>query len=159
MEPKGSAASNDLLKNVFQIGIVVNNVDEAMDNMRQIFGVEPTFVKFMDYPSVRYRGEEVEAKARVASYDHFGVQLEFMEPVGNANSIWWDHLREGATSGLHHIRFNDIESNEAITQYMSDRGIDIYQEGDSVVNPGGKFTYYDTAKKLGFVLEVVTKGK
>ena len=42
---------------------------------------------------------------------------------------------------------------------MAERGIKVYQEGASVVNPGGKFVYYDTREDLGFVIEVVPTGK
>ena len=44
-----------------------------------------------------------------------------------------------------------------ITQLMGERGIGIWMEGQSLVNPKARFTYYDSLDELGFVVEVVTR--
>lgn len=145
-----------LLKNIIQIGIVVNDVNKPIEGMKKVFDLEPDFVKDMNYPSVTYRGRKVDVIARVASFNYFGVQLEFMQPIGDDDSIWQDHLNEHSSSALHHIRFNDVEDSKDINEYMKSRGIGVYQEGESVATPGGKFIYYDTADQLGFITEVVS---
>lgn len=149
-----------LLKNAIQIGLIVDDLDKAIAGMRLIFDVEPVFVKEMPYPWVRYRGELSDVRAHVASYDQFGIQLEFIKPLGTGKSTWQDHLDDAkgkAGFAIHHIRFNDVEDNDAVSALMKERGIDVVQEGASVVNPSGRFTYYDTREVLGFVVEVVTK--
>ena len=57
---------------------------------------------------------------------------------------------------MHHIRF-DVDDNDRITQLMGERGIGIWMEGQSLVNPKARFTYYDSLDELGFVVEVVTR--
>ena len=150
----------DLVDKIIQLGVVVPDLEKAMEGMRRILGAEPVFVKLMDYPWVEYFGERVDGKARIASY-HLGIELEIMEPVGDCDVAWKDHLRDAPGPGyaLHHVRFNDVDDVEEFTALMAERGIKVYQEGASVVNPGGKFVYYDTREDLGFVIEVVTTGK
>jgi hypothetical protein len=104
-----------------------------------------------------YRGEATGAWARIASYRQFGVAIEFMEPMGEGASMQKDALRECGGHALHHIRFNDVDDNDEVTQMMAERGVEVYQEGGSIVNPNGKFTFYDTIAQLGFATEVVTK--
>ena len=75
--------------------------------------------------------------------------------MGDTQTVWRDYLSKGQF-GLHHIRF-DVEDNDRITELMKERGIDIWMEGQSLINPNAKFTYYDSLDELGFVIEVVTK--
>lgn len=154
-----NAVPTDVLKDIIQVGIVVEDLDATLDNMRQVLGVEPDFLQDFVYTGVKYRGEPIEASARVACYNQFKVQLEFMQPVGESKTIWKDHLDDSPRPGygLHHLRFADVEDNDAVTALLKTHGVDVYQEGNSIVHPGGKFTYYDTMKQLGFVIEVVTK--
>lgn len=149
----------DLINRIIQIGVVVDDLDKAIEGMRKVLGAEPRFVKLMDYPWVRYRGKEVPGKARIASYS-LGIEVELMEPVGEGDLAWKDHLANAprvAGYALHHIRFNDVEDNDQLSEVLAKRGIEVYMEGGSVVNPGGRFTYYDTREDLGFVIEAVTK--
>lgn len=147
------------LNTVIQIGLVVSNLDDLINNMRQVFNIEPDFAENFIYKNVRYRGKPISSSARIACYNRFGVQLEFMQPTGLGDSIWRDCLKEnpGKKFILHHVRFNDVEDNDALSRVLAKHGISVYQEGDSITNPGGKFTYYDTSDLIGFVIEAVTR--
>lgn len=148
----------DYAKGIIQVGIVVEDLDSAVQGMREVFDMEPDLIRDMDYPTVEYRGEETAGRVRVAMLNQFGVQLEFMQPIGEGDSVWRDHLKDGKpASGLHHIRFSDVDDNDVFSQAMASRGVEVLQEGASIVNPGAKFTYYDTADRFGFITEVVTK--
>lgn len=149
----------DLLKDVIQVGIIVESLDAPIAGMRKVFGIEPTKVFEANYPWVRYRDAPVDSWARIASYLQFGVELEFIQPMGGT-SAWRDHIIQDCHArghALHHIRFADVDDNDVVTRMLAARGIQVYQEGGSVVTPGGKFTYYDTIDELGFVIEVVTR--
>lgn len=149
----------ELLHGIIQIGLVVADLDAVMQGMRDVYGIEPDSVFEAPFSESTYRGQVHDTPARIANYDHFGVQLEFIEPQGEAASVWRDHLNEVpfANHALHHIRFGDVDDNDAVTELMAARGVQVYQEVKSFVNPGGKSTYYDTADKVGFLSEVVTK--
>lgn len=156
MEAEAPKSPSDLLNSVFQLGIVVADLDAVMDEMRRIFNLEPVIVMECDYPQVNYRGTEIDAKSRIAKYDHFGVLLEFVQPSGD-DSMWSDALKASPNDAvLHHIRFNDVPSNDVVTELMAERGVERLQQGTSVVHPDCKFTYYDTERTLGFVTEIVT---
>jgi hypothetical protein len=147
-----------ILNSVVQIGLVVEDLDAKMEGMRKVFALEPDSVFEAAFKDTVYRGRLIDAPARIANYDHFGVQLEFIQPLGDT-SIWRDFLNEGPHHGhsLHHVRFTDVEDNDAMSALMAKRGIDVYQEVKSFVRPGGKSTYYDTVADLGFLVEVTTK--
>lgn len=156
MEKTEKQVPGDILHAVFQLGVVVADLDAQIAGMRQAFGIEPCLVQECQYPDLYYRGEEIHSWSRIAKYDHFGVLIEFVQPMGD-DSMWSDAVKASPNGCvLHHIRFNDVPDNDALTAMMEERGVQKLQEGGSVVHPGSKFTFYDTEKLLGFVTEVVT---
>lgn len=144
----------EVMNTIVQIGIVMPNMDDVLQGMRDVFGLEPDSVQDYLY-NVRYRGNAQKAPACIAFYNFFNIQLEFIVPTGEDQTVWSDYLALGQY-GLHHIRF-DVPDNDELTQRFADRGMEIWMEGDSIVSPGKKFTYYDTLAKLGFIVEAVTK--
>ena len=143
------------MNTIVQIGIVVPNMDEAKRGMRDVFGLEPDSESVNVYKDVMYRGRRKDAPVKVAFYNIVNVQLEFLVPFGDEDTVWSDYLNLGQY-GLHHIRF-DVVDNDVLTEKFAKRGIERWMEGDSLVSPGKKFTYYDTLSKLGFLIEAVTK--
>lgn len=145
------------LGDIVQIGIVVEDMEKTKQAMRAIFGLESEAGGESLYRGCLYRtkGETVDAPVISAFYNFFNIQLEFLQPVGETPSVWRDYLDKGQF-GLHHIRF-DVDDNDRITELMKERGIGIWMEGQSLINPKAKFTYYDSLDELGFVIEVVTR--
>lgn len=144
----------EVMNTIVQIGVVMPDMDEVVQGMRDVFGLEPDSVEDFLY-DVRYRGKEQKAPARIAFYNFFNIQLEFIVPVGEDTTVWSDYLALGQR-GLHHIRF-DVADNDELTKRFANRGVAVWMEGDSLVTPGKRFTYYDTLDKLGFIIEAVTK--
>lgn len=142
------------MNTIVQIGIVMPNMDDVKQGMREMFGLEPDS-EGDNYYDVVYRGQKQKAPVKVAFYDFFNVQLEFLVPFGEEDTVWSDYLNLGQY-GIHHIRFN-VADNDVLTEKFAKRGIERWMEGDSIVTPGKKFTYYDTLSKLGFIIEAVTK--
>ena len=151
-------ALTDLLKCVTQIGLVVEDLDAKMEGMRTLFGLEPDSFFDAAFAETLYRGEIIDTPARIANYDCFGVQIEYIEPKCD-KSIWNDFLNDGPHHGhsLHHIKFGNPEDSSVVTALMKEHGIESYQELKSFVNPGGKSIYYDTLDQLGFFVEITTK--
>lgn len=138
-----------------QIGVVVSDLDQAADGMRRTFGLEPHLRQENVYRGAEYRGRQVDATVGVMLYDLGGVELEFLAPRTTGN-VWADHL-ESKGEGLHHIRFA-IDDHDAIRKGMRDRGVDVYQAGDSVRGGGVRYAYYDTVPLLGFLTETLNIG-
>jgi len=144
----------EIMNTIVQIGVVMPDMDSVIEGMREVFGLEPDVVNDYEY-DVRYRGVAQKAPAKIAFYNFFNVQLEFIIPVGEDTTVWSDYLNLGQY-GLHHIRF-DVADNDELTKRFAARNTEVWMEGDSLVSPGKKFTYYDTLSKIGFIIEAVTK--
>lgn len=150
----------DVFNEIVQVGIVVENMDAAIKGMKQVFDLDPDATSDNYYKNTRYRGEIITAPAKAAFYNFFNVQLEFLQPIGDDPSIWQDYLKEGPHHGhaLHHLRFN-VEDNDVASALMERAGVAKYMEGQSLVDPTARFTYYDAVPLVGFIIEAVTKSK
>lgn len=150
----------DVFNEIVQVGIVVENMDAAIKGMKQVFDLDPDATSDNYYKNTWYRGEIITAPAKAAFYNFFNVQLEFLQPIGDDPSIWQDYLKEGPHHGhaLHHLRF-DVEDNDVASALMERAGVAKYMEGQSLVDPTARFTYYDAVPLVGFIIEAVTKPK
>lgn len=148
----------DVFHDIVQVGIVVEDMEKAKAGMKQVFGYDPDAESDNLYKHTWFRGEFIDAPVKAAFYNQFNIQLEFLQPVGDAASIWHDYLVEGPHHGhaLHHLRF-DVDDNDQATALMESVGVKKYMEGQSLVDPTARFTYYDTVGLVGFIIEAVTK--
>lgn len=150
----------DVFNEIVQVGIVVEDMDAAIKGMKQLFDLDPDATSDNYYKNTWYRGKIITAPAKAAFYNFFNVQLEFLQPIGDDPSIWQDYLKEGPHHGhaLHHLRFN-VEDNDVASALMERAGVSKYMEGQSLVDPTARFTYYDAVPLVGFIIEAVTKPK
>ena len=158
MDKQGSKLK-ELLGGIVQVGIVVDDMDKVKTGMKAIFGLDPSAESDNVYKKTWYKGDLIDAPVKAAFYNQFNVQLEFLQPVGDTDTIWHDYLNEGYDLGghsLHHLRF-DVVDNDVITEEMERIGVSKYMEGKSLVDPRATFTYYDSVQAIGFIVEVVTK--
>ncbi|MGI6590707.1 MAG: VOC family protein [Eggerthellaceae bacterium] len=154
----GIVKDEELLKvlgnEIVQVGIIVKDMAKVRQGMLDLFGLEPDSEGDVVYKKVLYRGQTHDAPVRNAFYNYFNIQFEFLEPIGSEDTIWRDYLNMGQYS-LHHLRWN-VKDNDEVTRLMAEKGIGIWMEGESLVTPGNKFTYYDSLDKVGFIIEAVT---
>lgn len=149
----------ELLGDIVQIGIVTDDIEKAKQGMKSIFGLSPDIENDSVYKKTWYRGEVIDAPVKAAFYNQFNVQLEFLQPIGDTDTVWHDYLEEGFKGrghALHHVRF-DVANNDEVTEKLAALGIEKYMEGKSLVDPRSTFTYYDSVEAVGFIIEVVTK--
>lgn len=135
-----------------QIGIICSDMDVAQQSMLDLFGLVPEVNYEKDY-TLLYRGEEVQAQAKVCSYTYFDVDLEFIQPVGEGKTAWHDYLKMGQ-SGLHHIRFN-VDNYDLAKKMLLDKGLSIWIEGEGTGAPGLKYAYFDGLDSVGYVIEII----
>ncbi len=141
---------NVRLTKLIQIGIVVRDLDKAMEGMRRIFREEPE-TGIMDDPRLKYRGKPEPCKLKIAFYRFANVELEIIQPL-EGRSIWQDFLDSGR-EGLHHIKF-DTDDCEGTIAAMAEKGADIYSEGHSIITEGMRWVYFDTEEPLSFITEI-----
>ena len=150
-----------LLGDIVQVGIVIEDMEQAKAGMEKVFGLVPDSESDNVYKKTWYRGQIIDAPVKAAFYNAFNVQLEFLQPIGDTDTAWHDYLDEGFRQhghALHHLRF-DVENNDEATAALAKRGVTKYMEGRSLVDPSATFTYYDSTDAVGFIIECVSRSK
>jgi methylmalonyl-CoA/ethylmalonyl-CoA epimerase len=140
---------------VGQVGIVVRDLDEALERYTGEWGVGPW--RCWTYgpatvPDLGYRGERGEYEMRIALWGE-SPQVELIEPV-RGPSIYHEWLDEHG-EGLHHLAVHVESLDEALGE-MSASGHEPVQWGRGYgTNGDGGFAYFDTRPLLATYLELI----
>ena len=137
---------------VMQIGLVVENIDYAVQAWSLLLGVDPPSIIITDTVDVahtKYRDQPTSAQARLAFFDLGQVALELIQPLGEP-STWNDQLIARGPS-LHHIAF-EIKGMEEHIQSLQKHGLRLVQCGDY---HGGRYAYVDGQNQFGTVIELL----
>lgn len=137
---------------VCQVGLVVHDIERSIDAYCRVFGIaRPEVVITDDYEQAKtaYRGQPSRAKAKLAFINMGQVQLELIEPIGEPST--WKEALDANGEGVHHIAFV-IKGTEQVVQKLGEQGMPVAQQGNYT---GGMYTYIDSAKPLGVVLELL----
>ena len=137
---------------VFEISIVVRNLEESMEQFRTIFGWAPYAVKEDKPRNFNLRGQIVkQATMKYALYHAGPVRFELIEPV-DGDSVYAEFL-EKRGPGVQHIgiRVSDRDQELAL---LKEKGIRVLQ---SMELPflDFKMAYLDTMGQIGVSLELV----
>ena len=132
-----------------QAGVVVRDLDKAIDGMRKLFGAEPDTVAETRKTHRLYRGESGDFAARIALYNFANIQFEFVQPL-EGPSIWQDHL-DAHGEGLQHVCFK-VDDYAAAESQMAKAGAAPYQQGLAVNRPL-RWDYFETEPLIGFTVE------
>lgn len=132
---------------VRQMGLLTCNLDRFIENMRNLYGLEPDRTAF--YP--KESGPE-DCVRKIAFYNFPEIELEVIEPV-NAEPVWTDFLAKHGDC-LQHVQFNVDNLSETIKR-MEANGIQLIERGFSITNPKVEFLFFDTLSTLGYVTEIV----
>lgn len=145
-------------RNAFQIdqvGIVVHDLDRALDRYERVFGGGPwrTWTYGPDVvPRLSVHGADAQFTMRIA-LSSGQPQIELIEPV-EGPSIYHEWL-ERHGEGLHHLGTfaSDLDAAEAT---MAQRRFRLIQSGRGYGLDGdGAFLYYDAIEELGVILELI----
>lgn len=141
---------------VFQIGIIVENVDTVTKRYENDLGIGPW--EILDFTPDLMQGMTVNGKVKdlrmkIAFCRSFGAELELIQPV--SESIYMDWLKQHGP-GLHHIAFvlNDYDVLKADLTGKGKKPLMEVLDGSK----SNGFAYYDLVKELGIILEM-HKGK
>ncbi|MEM1897127.1 MAG: VOC family protein [Ignisphaera sp.] len=137
------------LKNVIQIGIVVNDVENVARKWCMILGLEkPKIIETDDWSKTKamYRGKPA-GKAKLAFIELDNIVIELIEPI-DGDSTWSTYLKNYG-QGVHHIAFK-VENVDECIEKLKNIGGDIEQLG---YFENGMYIYVDTRKSLGTVIE------
>ena len=135
-----------------QIGLVVENIDDAVKAWSLLLGGDPPTIIITDTVDIahtRYQDRPTPAQAKLAFFDLGQVTLELIQPIGEP-STWNDQLVAHGPS-LHHIAF-EINGMEKHIRGLAKHGLQLIQQGDYT---GGRYAYMDGQKRFGTVIELL----
>lgn len=137
---------------ICQIGIVVRDLQKAVDNYWASLGIGPWMTIRMEPPLLRdvtLRGKPVEASMMAAIAQSGSLQLELIQPL-EGPSIWKEFLEERG-EGVHHVQSLDQDPKAALVAFK-EIGIDVLMSGRIGDNI---FYYMDTEPLLGTIYEFI----
>jgi catechol 2,3-dioxygenase-like lactoylglutathione lyase family enzyme len=140
---------------VDQIGIVVSDLDAALERYGTTFAIESwhcwTFGPEL-MTEARYRGEPGHFRWRVALGGD-APQVELIEPL--AGPSVYDEWLESHGAGIHHLGMLVPSLGDAVAS-MTAAGYEVVQSGRGYGLDGdGGFAYFDTVADFGAMLEVI----
>ena len=147
-----SASDRLALPEPSQIGVVVRDLDKAVDYYSSTFGIGPFEIieRHVTGATIRQR-QDVSYKARIALAPMGPVQLELVE-VTEGDSIHLEFLEERG-EGVEHLGFR-VDDLDAEVARFKRHGIDVLQ---SARTAGGGYAYMDTREIGGIIFELIQR--
>ncbi len=139
-------------ENLYQIGIVVKDIDETVKYYNKLFGFGPFEVRYVDYSTATYHGKVAGYRGKRAFFFLGPIQIELIELV-DGKTIHEDFLREKG-EGLNHLGFR-VDNIEEAKKRAEELGFKIIQSFTRPDNTG--FAYIDSDKIGGVVFELSEK--
>lgn len=143
-------------KRIYQVGIIVENVEKVARNYSEIFGVGPWKYLKMKPPFVSentLHGVKVisgqENHLRIALANLGGIEIELIEPV-KGTSLYRDFLAIHG-QGVQHVSFGACKDYDEMLSAMNKHQIDVAISG--VLGGASRVTYMDTQKDLATLFE------
>jgi hypothetical protein len=140
-----------LFTGVLQSGVVVRDLDSAMEHCWEEFGIGPWAVNTLDPSNTTdmvVRGEPQEFALRAATALVGNTQWELIEPL-DEDGIYAEHLREYG-EGLHHFGFG-VEDYDKAMEFFHGKGTAHLLGGTWGTV---KSVYWDTRDGLGCISEI-----
>jgi 4-hydroxyphenylpyruvate dioxygenase-like putative hemolysin len=147
--------ANDILGTdvVVQIGIIVRDIEKAVEEYSKIFGVEKPEIIITDIyekAKTQYKGSPTPARAKLAFFKNFkNVEIELIEPDENPST--WREFLDTHGEGVHHLGFL-VKGTQKIIEDFKKNGIEVAQQG---YYTGGMYTYLDSFEKIKFIIELL----
>ena len=138
---------------VTQIGILVNDIEEASQNYADFLGVEnPGFTVTNVYEEARtkFKGKPTVARSRLAFFKvGANLSIELIEP-DNEPSTWRESLDKNG-EGVHHIAFVINGMKDKILK-LEKNNMPLLQKGEY---KNGRYAYFDCMKDLKVIVELL----
>jgi catechol 2,3-dioxygenase-like lactoylglutathione lyase family enzyme len=147
--------SNTQFKQVFQLGIVVRDVDASIEKYKSLLGVPNEAINVFETKNMpswletKYRGQPSQFHVKIALLDFGGLQFELIEPIAGDPSVYSEFL-EKVGQGIQHIMVKPV-NHDRLIETLEQNGSELINRG---MMYGGEFRYYDLTEDLGFVLEL-----
>jgi methylmalonyl-CoA/ethylmalonyl-CoA epimerase len=141
------------LEKVNQVGIVVRDMDKAIKNYWELFGISFPKVLVPEYFNRVYRGKPENFRMKIGLAMVGELQIELVQPLEGETT--YGEFLEKCGEGIHHLAFNVNNLDERIAAFQR-LGVGVLMSGERV---GAKFAYMDTEGFVGIIIELVQKEK
>lgn len=144
---------------LLQIGIVVRDVDAAVRQFEENYGIGPWRIDFFDretFKGLKIDGEVATIQNKCAFCSAFGMEFELIEPITDSVFKQW---LEAHGPGIHHLAVVPRDGfDAALARHKALTGKDAWLRGqDDTV--GMDFAYLDLTDQLGFMLEMFNEDR
>lgn len=136
---------------VEQIGIVVKDMDRAIEYYTSTFGWGPFSIHEVGMEGAMLRGRPTTAKIKVAFAQSGPVQLELIQPLEGEN-IYTEFL-DGKGEGLHHLGFQVDDLDNILAELAKDGIEPVFHH--SYPEVGISFAYLNTDRIGGVMFELI----
>jgi len=121
---------------IFQLGYLTHSIEETAHIWAQTAGVRPwTWMRGVTM-AAQFDGENVDIEIDVALAYRGDMQIELIQPLGDAPSPYTGHVEAGLW-GLHHLGFI-VEDMDACLKNAAQHGL---QHRCTIDQGGGKYCY------------------
>jgi methylmalonyl-CoA/ethylmalonyl-CoA epimerase len=134
-----------------QIGIVVRDLDKAIQNYVDVYGIGPWNVWEVgpgDINDLEVHGQPPTYRARAASTMVGDVQWELIEPLDDTSPF--AHFLAGKGEGVHHIAVTTPDFEGAMAQQAQRQNVPVLSGEAQGIN----VALLSTERELGVILEV-----
>ena len=139
------------LPDISQVGIVVRNMDNAIEYYEKVLGLGPFVRPKISYAEKFYYGKPVDS-LWIMGFCSLGlVELELIQPI-TGPTIYHDFLKE-KDDGIHHLGF-DLKNIDEKISLCKKMGIQVIQSGKGLTS---RFAYLDTTKIGGVIFELIQR--
>jgi catechol 2,3-dioxygenase-like lactoylglutathione lyase family enzyme len=136
---------------VRQIGYVVRDIEAAMKYWSETLGIGPWFYapKIIDQ-HFEYKGKPSPIERAVALANSGFMQMELVQQLNDAPSMYLDFLRAGHT-GAQHFAYWTTNFDADLKRLLA-QGLTVGMNGS--VGAGGRYVYFETEFHPGTVIEL-----
>ena len=143
---------------IAQVAIIVEDLEEAVENYWQLFGIGDWQFYTYGRPLVKrmsYHGQPSDYKMRVALSYLGPMRIELIEPV-EGDAVYADFVREHGY-GVHHFGVL-VENMQAAIAQAEAAGLRMTQDGAGFGRDGdGHYAYLDTEDRIGVTIELIER--
>lgn len=141
------------MKEMVQLGIVVEDAQKAMDDFCKMFDVPEEYTLLLH---IKEGENGSRFTADFAWVNYCGIQFEFIQPIGGDLSTYEDYLKQTG-GGIHHIAFTHEDPRGLLEQYRAAGAVEVTPGSANGKIQDPAVGYFDFHETMGLRFEVSDK--